>query len=268
MAAVDLKTMDKKKVGIILVAIILGLVGAMLAVNYIEETVSQRSQFLEKNVPDKREFEELKQFVQGLQAQNQQMASEMRRLAEMKMSAPAVEQPKPKEAGSLSVHTPTGKRAITVMIDKLAAVGGLVNPGDKVDILAHLSVPADPIDPNKKDKLTVTLFQNIEVLAVGLALTPPPSGVEDRPASLPITFALSPDEASFLTFAQQNGTLQLVLRSSAERAAYAIPAANWSTFSDYVSKTQGITVFGQQEEAAPMDVPEPAPQIQIFRGGL
>src|SRR5208283_1357158 len=43
---------------------------------------------------------------------------------------------------SLPLKTPAGKRAVTVMIDSLEAVGGLLNAGDFVDVIAELNVPA------------------------------------------------------------------------------------------------------------------------------
>ena len=56
-----------------------------------------------------------------------------------------------------------GKRAVTVMIDSLAAVGGLLNAGDFVDVIAQLNVPSQ--DPDKKT-VTAMIFQGLQVLAV------------------------------------------------------------------------------------------------------
>lgn len=267
MAAVDLKSIDKRKAGIVLASLVAGLVAVILTNNYIEGNLQRRSEFLEKNMADKKEFQQLVQYVQGLEAQNQQLAVEMKRIASAPRAAPPIaEPPKPIQGNSLSMQTPSGKRAITVVIDKVSAVGGLINPGDKVDVIAHVNVP-DPNNSASTQRITVTLFQNIQVLAIGIALNPPPAGVEDRPGSLPITFAFSPQEASLMTFAQQHGTLQLVLRSSAERQAYAIPPATWQTFSEYLSSTQGIDILGEPKEPVSVDAPKVIPYIQIFRGG-
>ena len=58
---------------------------------------------------------------------------------------------------TLAVKTPPGKRAFTIGLEATSAVGGMIRPGDHVDILAIFANPA----------ITLTLFQDISVLAVG-----------------------------------------------------------------------------------------------------
>ena len=73
---------------------------------------------------------------------------------------------------SLSFTVPPGQRAIAVNVNEVAQVGGLLLPGDFVDILVVYDVdfandPGDPASHEKADNFVVqTLFQNKEVLSV------------------------------------------------------------------------------------------------------
>ena len=66
---------------------------------------------------------------------------------------PVPERPKVQER-AFSLRTPPGKRAVTLKINSLSAVGGLVNPGDFVDIIAHLELPDErgKVAKKKKDR--------------------------------------------------------------------------------------------------------------------
>ena len=69
-----------------------------------------------------------------------------------------------------------------------------------------------------------------------------------------------------MSFVQQHGKLQLVLRPPLDAQAYILPAANWESLSEYIS-TQGTNlVTGKKEETKDVAAEE-APQIEIFRGG-
>ena len=71
--------------------------------------------------------------------------------------------PPPVRKPSLAIKTPVGKRAVTVMIDSLAAVGGLLNAGDFVDVIAELNVPSQDAD---RKTVTAMIFQGLQVLAI------------------------------------------------------------------------------------------------------
>jgi Flp pilus assembly protein CpaB len=170
---------------------------------------------------------------------------------------------------SLAVKTPPGKRATTVKIDSLSAVGGLINPGDYVDVLAQLVLP-NPIDPKAKpETVTAMIFQNIQVLGIGTNLQIPGQyDIQQRTPELWVTFALDPQETGLVSFAQQNGKVQLVLRSPQETEIRMLQAANWQTLSDYVLEKQGTDISGPRSRAMlEPDTEEVKPYIQIFRGG-
>ncbi len=112
---------------------------------------------------------------------------------------------------TLSTITPKGKRAITIGVNSLTGVGGFVRPGDTIDILWTLKLPGEG------QIVTVTLFQNVQVLAVGSEMVGRASSSMAPGNDYTVTLAMTPQEASFLLFARdQGGTLQLSLRPKEE----------------------------------------------------
>ena len=259
---------NKKQISIVLLAVGLGLVAAILTGNHVQnsiqtETAKLSSEYEEKKIkPLMRDIEVLRDEVKKL-ASRQITAAQSAQ--EARTEAPSA----PKS--SLALKTPAGKRAFTVVIDSLSAVGGLINPNDYVDIIAHMDMP-DPIT-NKKEKITSVVFQNIKVLAVGTNLQAP-GGYEQQQASrsLNITMALTPEESSLMSFIGHNGQLQMILRAPQETETQMLQTASWSTLADYVFEKQGTELViprsramiepvssGRQEEVKPF--------IQIFQGG-
>lgn len=108
------------------------------------------------------------------------------------------------EAG-LSSQLPQGRRALTVAADEVKAVAGLVQPGDRVDVIATL---AGEVAGAEKSRL---LLEDIPVLAVGPRLE---SGqrVPRGEAPRSITLAVTPEQAVALTLAEERGRIRLALR--------------------------------------------------------
>ena len=130
----------------------------------------------------------------------------------------------------LSYTIPQGQRAMAVSVSEVSGAGGLVLPGDRVDIIGTFSVKvfgADGKDPLKSEELdkylTFTVLQNVQVLAVAqdvadvagekssAAQPAPPSGKPD-PKAKTVTVAVTPEHALTLTKAQELGSLRLALR--------------------------------------------------------
>jgi len=98
------------------------------------------------------------------------------------------------------------ERAISVPVDEVTSVSGLVKPGDHVDILGTFLLQ----DSSGSRSTTLTLLQNVVVLAVG---THYGSGANSPREFNTVTFSVSPSEAELLTLAQEKGKLTLVLRN-------------------------------------------------------
>jgi len=139
---------------------------------------------------------------------------------------------RPKEAG-LAYFVPKGKRGVAMAVDDVTGVGGHLRPGNSVDIMGTF----DFGEGEKADMRTVTLFQNVFVLAVARDTGQPTAdsirtsdelaaaakdtlGLERelareraRQGGRTISLALSPEQAQKIVLAQELGTLSVALRS-------------------------------------------------------
>lgn len=280
---------NKKQFATILLAVGLGLVAAFLTSQYVQNNIQQQTKALaveyqKKNAALIQEVELAKKEINKLAQQQASLAKQMQERP--KMVVEKEKPPKVIETMAFSVVTPPGKRALTIQIDSLSAVGGLINPGDFVDIIAQLKAPEDEGKPKGHEKeITTVLFQNIQVLAVGTNFSPQmaegtalPYEAQQKARSLNVTLALTPEEAALLTFVQDHGGLRLSLRAPAEEGTEFLQVASWDTLSQYVLDKQGTTLDlpikpkPKEEEKKPEVEEEEKPEeekpyIQIFRGG-
>lgn len=161
----------------------------------------------------------------------------------------------PRDA-TLSTLTPKGKRAITIAVDSITGVGGFVRPGDKVDILWTLKLPGAP---QQGDQVaTLTLFQDVPVLAVGGEMAGRPASRDGQAApssSFTVTLAMTPQETSSLLFAREQGRIQLSLRPKLESGLVPIPPANIQTLLE--------AQFGIKASEPP---PQVTRQVEIYKG--
>lgn len=102
----------------------------------------------------------------------------------------------------LSFVIPKDKRAMTLANNEITGVAGFIFPGDRVDIVATVSVN----DVN----ISKIALQDILVLAVAQKVDQRP-GEEPRVTSS-VTFALSPEETEALAQLDSSGKLRLALR--------------------------------------------------------
>jgi pilus assembly protein CpaB len=108
----------------------------------------------------------------------------------------------PVRAGTFSGQIGDGMRAVTFPVDIVSSVGGLLNPGDRIDLLASMRMQ------NRDGLVTLPLLDNLEILAVGEVFR----GASDRRYQH-ITLELSPTNAARLLQARQEGSLTAVLRA-------------------------------------------------------
>jgi pilus assembly protein CpaB len=113
---------------------------------------------------------------------------------------------------ALPVRLEPGMRAVSIPVDRVKDVAGLVQPGDRVDVIA---IP--PAKQNGPPPKAVTIFRAVRVLAVGNAMENPsatPSPQEEQAAT--VTLEVTPRQADLLAWADANSTLRLALRSPRE----------------------------------------------------
>ena len=161
----------------------------------------------------------------------------------------------------LAFVVPPGKRAVSVAVNEVVGSGGLIEPGDTVDVVAVLDLKSSP--PGQKpgaspqpsaspeplpDSVAVAqyILQNVEVMAVAQTIegdTPAPGAgssnplvpapskapqpVAQQPAAQPqahtVTLAVAPDEAVRLILAEDKGRIRLVLRAHGDGSTIKMP---------------------------------------------
>lgn len=112
---------------------------------------------------------------------------------------------------ALPVRLTPGMRAVSIPIDQVKGVSGLVQPGDRVDVIA---IPPKNGDVPPK---AVTILRGIRVLAVGNQLENPsatPSPQEQGATT--VTLEVNPKQANLLAWADADSNLRLALRSPKE----------------------------------------------------
>ena len=104
----------------------------------------------------------------------------------------------------LAATITTGERAASIAVDNVGGVSGLLQPNDRVDILSTIR------SQDSGEEATVTLLQNMTVLAVGTTLS---GDTTDRGNYNTLTLLVTLEEAELLVFAQERGSLVAVLRN-------------------------------------------------------
>lgn len=273
---------NKKQVATILLAVGLGLVAAFLTSQYIQSAIQQQTATLAKEYTKqsatlKKELEITKGEIGQLVQRQEALAKQLREQPRVVQTTEAPKQTV--DTAAFSIVTPPGKRAVTIQIDSLSAVGGLISPGDFVDVMARLKIPEG--ESSKVREVTTFLFQDIQVLAVGANFKP--SGTaevyqsQQRAGSLYVTLAVTPEEAGLLSFVQTHADLlRFSLRSPSEEGRQALQEASWEALSSYILDQQGTDLSvpkkieekpSEAVEEKPKEKEETGPSIQIFRGG-
>ena len=105
-------------------------------------------------------------------------------------------------------------RAITVEVNEVTGVGGMLVPGSRVDVMAIVRDEKRPVPMAK------TVLQNIRVSAVGRNLSPaaPAADGAPAPAANSVTLMVTPRQAEILQLVSQSGKPWLVLRNGKDEA--------------------------------------------------
>ncbi|MDO8689218.1 MAG: Flp pilus assembly protein CpaB [Dehalococcoidia bacterium] len=159
-----------------------------------------------------------------------------------------------REDSGLSFIIPPSKRAVAVSTNEVIGAGGLVLPGDRVDVIGVFDAKT-----MGKDMATVIL-QDIEVLAVaqqlqgdipdqglidratgamngaqptgaskGTAQAAPKTSPQPQPAAKSVTLAVTPEEAQRLFLADAYGKIRLALRPYQDAARVDLQEATLSS---------------------------------------
>ena len=105
-----------------------------------------------------------------------------------------------------------------------AEMARVVEAGDSVDVLCTFDAT---MKNGERDKVTVTLLQNVKVLRTGTQIyTPLTPGTNPREESY-LVLALSPRDAQFLSLAKMQGVIDVIVRSEGDTASYLMELATF-----------------------------------------
>jgi len=299
--------MQKQKIIILISGVVLAIISLVLVMSYVDQQVSSKKEEMKKAVAKQLANQTAvlmakmpipkgttiepgmveTSILPGQYVQPQAVTS-MDRISGMMTIAPIEKGEQiimsklviSKEAtgGSLAMMTPVGKRAITISVDNISSVAGMVRPGDYVDVIVTVPVPVQTADGKQSAQAAVVpLFQNVLVLAVGQETSTYLRTSEDRykkgekPAPSPlITLALNPQEASLMAFVLEQGKLRLTLRSPSDAKVESIPPASWDTLFMYMTPREQIEAREKEqkmkEQQQLRNQEDSGPYVEIFRG--
>jgi pilus assembly protein CpaB len=107
---------------------------------------------------------------------------------------------------SVAERLEPGLRAVTVPVEGTGLLSGLASAGARVDVLFRTF----PDEENNVSTTTVTLLEDVEVLAVGRNVVPGAQVASDVSA---VTLAVTPHQANALKIVEGRGEFSLALRA-------------------------------------------------------
>jgi pilus assembly protein CpaB len=147
----------------------------------------------------------------------------------------AVDVLRPRDRGFLAAVLAPGTRAISVGVDAVSGVAGLIWPGDRVDVILTQEMDQN-VAPLSKRVLSEAVLQDARVIAVDQEIVQGASstaGVAGKLART-VTLQVTSEQAEKLAVAQRLGHLGLAIRSAADQPNPA-STTNGTVFSADVS---------------------------------
>lgn len=109
-----------------------------------------------------------------------------------------------KRSPTFSARIEEGRRAITVPVDEINSISGMLEPGDMVDLIVTLD--------QKGKKITAPLLQKVMVMATGQRSVDDPKSGERREYST-VTLDTTPEQAKDVIVAREVGKITALLRN-------------------------------------------------------
>ena len=124
---------------------------------------------------------------------------------------------RPRDRGFLAAVLSPGTRAVSVGVDAVTGVAGLIWPGDRVDVILTQQVEQSNASPGRR-VVSETVLKDIRVIAVDQEIVQGASntaGVAGKVART-VTLQVTQEEAARITVAQRLGGLALAIRAIAD----------------------------------------------------
>jgi pilus assembly protein CpaB len=113
-------------------------------------------------------------------------------------------------APTFSARVEAGRRAMTVPVDEINSISGMLEPGDMIDLIVTVS--------QGEKKLTFPLLQKVHVMATGQRSVDDPAGGPQKSYST-VTIDTTPLQAQNLIVARDVGKLTALLRNPQDEEA-------------------------------------------------
>lgn len=141
-----------------------------------------------------------------------------------------------------------GKRALTIPVDQVTSLAGMLSPGDRVDILFSISAA--------QTRQTTVLMTDIPILATGRQTGTDPRSIASRAQNgyATVTVLVDTDQAAKLVHAREEGSLSVVMRGD---------SADTQDWPDSVTLA---SLLGEPEKK-PAPVKKYKPGIEVILGG-
>ena len=131
---------------------------------------------------------------------------------------------------------PKGMRAVSIQTPNVSSgVTGFVMPGNNVDVVLTMHGQGNE-DPSGGGR-TITLLQNVTVLAVDQNIEAPSENMMDLKQMRTVTLVVTPQQAQELDLGQNKGILRLTLRNPLDAA---ISDVDQGTVSSLTSPNRGL----------------------------
>ena len=134
----------------------------------------------------------------------------------------------PGQTGMSALVRP-GFRAISIPVDTVSSVTGLIRPNNFVDLIGTFRFP-DAKGDAALDTVTLTILQQVKVLACGQDMGKVRARMDTTVRSYnTVTLELTPKEVEMIIFAMQKGNLTLSLRNYEESTVTdELQSVDWS----------------------------------------
>jgi pilus assembly protein CpaB len=112
-----------------------------------------------------------------------------------------------------------GRRALTIEVDEISSISGLLRPGDRIDLMltAKASETGSAATANARE-FTFPMLSNVEILATGQAQKAKPAAGDVAAQGFShITLDVTPQEGTRIIAAKAAGRLTAVLRGPDDR---------------------------------------------------
>jgi pilus assembly protein CpaB len=133
-------------------------------------------------------------------------------------------------APSFSSRVESGRRAMTVPVDEINSISGMLEPGDLVDLIVTVT--------QGEKKMTFPLLQKVRVMATGQRSVDDPAGGPRKSYST-VTIDTTPAQAQSLIVARDVGKLTALLRNPLDDDAIVADTNDLASLMGMRSKPKG-----------------------------